>query len=86
MTGAKVTQADYPLVETTNFDEEMMAVIQDENFDYEDVCNDQFRIVPNDELLRPFLAAFANETKGMQRLSEAALWCPFSGTRTIWAQ
>jgi hypothetical protein len=41
-------------------------------------ANLQFRVVPNDDNLRPFLAGFASAAKGMPRLKDAMLWSPLS--------
>jgi hypothetical protein len=64
----------YPPFEQTAQDEEA-----DENVDYVDyqeTAKAQFRVMPDDDTLGPFLAAFAESTKYMPSLKEAALWCP----------
>ncbi|KAI8937309.1 hypothetical protein NX059_006516 [Plenodomus lindquistii] len=38
--------------------------------------NCQFRLSPNDDILRPFLSSFAKAAANMPELKEAVLWCP----------
>ncbi|KAJ4353386.1 uncharacterized protein N0V89_005115 [Didymosphaeria variabile] len=67
-------QEAYPPLEQTAEDRE-----DDMNVDYVDwvyTSSAQYRILPDDDTLGPFLAAFAESTKYMPRLKEAALWCP----------
>jgi hypothetical protein len=75
----KITDAAYPPLETTRYDEEMDDQIGEEgdrrNFGNE---NTRVRIVPNDTALRPFLTAFAKAASNMMALQEAVLWCPLT--------
>ena len=74
----EVTNASYPPLETTDYDEEMRQRIESEGDRRSEDNNVRFRIVPNDTTLRPFLAAFANAASNMIALKEAALWCPLA--------
>lgn len=75
----KVTDAAYPPLETTSYDEEMNNHIEDEgDWRYRGYKNTRIRIVPNDPILRPFLAAFAKAVSNMRALQEAVLWCPLA--------
>jgi hypothetical protein len=73
----KVTDTAYPPLETTSYDEKMKNVIEDEGR-YRDHKNTRIRIVPNDPILQPFLAAFAKAASNMRALQEAMLWCPLT--------
>ncbi|KAL1607710.1 hypothetical protein SLS60_002645 [Paraconiothyrium brasiliense] len=67
-------ESAYPPLEKTLQDEE-----EDEEEDYVDWqgwAHAQFRVMPDDDVLGPFLAAFAKSTQYMPSLKEAALWCP----------
>ena len=73
----KVTDASYPPLETTPYDEEMDLQVQlqgDRRF--MGSPNTCVRIMPNDTTLRPFLIAFAKAASTMRALQEAVLWCP----------
>jgi hypothetical protein len=75
----RVTDASYPPLETTPYDEEMdwqIALQGDRR--YEGSPNTCIRIIPNDTILRPFLAAFAKAASNMRALQEAVLWCPLT--------
>lgn len=64
----------YPPLEQTSQDLE-----EDDEIDYVDysaTAHAQFRIWPDDDIIGPFLASFAEATKYMPSLKEAALWCP----------
>ncbi|KAH6616894.1 hypothetical protein C7974DRAFT_402614 [Boeremia exigua] len=77
----KITDAAYPPLETTPYDEEMIEQIEDEgDWRYRGSPNTRCRIVPNHATLRPFLAAFAKAVLKMKALQEAVLWCPL-----VWA-
>ncbi|OAK99321.1 hypothetical protein IQ06DRAFT_251339 [Phaeosphaeriaceae sp. SRC1lsM3a] len=78
----EVTEASYPPLQPTDFDEEMRWEIEESGDRRSRGSeNDKFRIVPNDAILRPFLEAFANATARMSALQEAALWCPIAWQR-----
>ncbi|KAF2130886.1 hypothetical protein P153DRAFT_287537 [Dothidotthia symphoricarpi CBS 119687] len=75
----KVTNASYPPLETTPYDEEMDGQIEEEgDRRYRGSPNTRIRMVPNDTTLRPFLAAFAKAASNMRALQEAVLWCPLA--------
>ncbi|KAG9200029.1 hypothetical protein G6514_007625 [Epicoccum nigrum] len=76
---SQITDATYPPLETTSYDEEMVGQIAEEGDRRSNGnTNTRFRIVPNDTTLRPFLAAFAKAVTEMRDLQEAALWCPLT--------
>jgi hypothetical protein len=75
----KITDAAYPPLETTSYDEEMDDQIAEEgDRRSRGNINTRIRIVPNDTTLRPFLAAFAKAAAEMKALQEAVLWCPLT--------
>ena len=74
----KITDAAYPPLETTSYDEEMDDEISEEGDRRSCDINTRIRIVPNDSTLRPFLAAFAKAASEMRALREAVLWCPLT--------
>jgi hypothetical protein len=76
MEGFEITDASYPPLEESEYDEEMQENIDDHGHRENDNISSQFRIVPNDNTLRPFLTGFASATARMRLLKEAALWCP----------
>jgi hypothetical protein len=76
MEGFKITDASYPPLEESEHDEVMQENIDDHGHRENDNISSQFRIVPNDNTLRPFLTGFASATARMRLLKEAALWCP----------
>jgi hypothetical protein len=78
MAGFEVTDASYPPLEASEHDEEMRQYVDEYGHRQNDTLSSQFRIVPNDEILRPFLVAFAQAMAQMSSLKEAALWCPLS--------
>ncbi|KAF2445865.1 hypothetical protein P171DRAFT_520590 [Karstenula rhodostoma CBS 690.94] len=75
--GFEVTTKSYPPLETTDEDE-------DSELDYEYFNALDYRteaqccVVPNDETLGPFLAAFAKAAALMPALKQAALWAPLN--------
>lgn len=75
MSGYEITSASYPPLGTCIYDEVLIG-LDLEFYGEEYSLNDQRRIVPNNAVLRPFLAAFAKATARMTSLKEAALWCP----------
>lgn len=74
----KVTDAEYPPLETTSYDEEMDNEISEEGDRRSCDINTRIRIMPNDSTLRPFLVAFAKAASKMRALQEAMLWCPLT--------
>ncbi|PVH90435.1 hypothetical protein DM02DRAFT_22313 [Periconia macrospinosa] len=75
MVGFEVTDASYPPLEESEYDEEMQQNIDGHGHRKNDTISSQFRIVPNNDTLRPFLVGFASATAHMRLLKEAALWC-----------
>ncbi|KAJ4993164.1 hypothetical protein SVAN01_01516 [Stagonosporopsis vannaccii] len=72
--GFEITAAHYQPLTTSVEDQEV-----DRVYDYpewEVPIDAQFRVVPVDELITPFLAAFARAANSMPALREAALWSP----------
>lgn len=72
--GYELSENSYPPLEKTTED-----AFWDDRED--EICRDatasaQFRVMPNDETLLPFLAAIAKATAHMPSLHELALWCP----------
>jgi hypothetical protein len=76
--GYEVTDASYPPFETSELDLEMDALREERPCGCSTYANLQFRVVPNNDNLRPFLAGFACAAKSMPRLKEAMLWSPLS--------
>jgi len=81
--GFEVNDASYPSLEANDLDIRMWDELQRDGHRKCDQLTDRFRIVPNDEILRPFLEGFARATAEMISLKEAALWCPIMWDR--WA-
>ena len=74
--GFGVTAAHHQPLTTTAEDEQV-----DREYDYPDweLPNDaQFRVLPVDELIVPFLTAFVKAAVQMPKLQEAALWSPLT--------
>ncbi|KAF1971549.1 hypothetical protein BU23DRAFT_569717 [Bimuria novae-zelandiae CBS 107.79] len=70
--GFDITKDSYPPLEDTEEDE-----ASDYPFDWDSHCAwSRYRFIPNDDLLVPFLAAFAKATTRMPSLKQAALWAP----------
>jgi hypothetical protein len=78
MSGFEVIDASYPPLDTTEHDEDMLMYVEDNGHIETDHISSYFRIVPNDDILRPFLEGFARATSQMKLLKEAAVWCPLS--------
>jgi hypothetical protein len=78
MSGFEVTDASYPSFEATEEDNEMVDYVDTNGHVETDSISSRFRIVPNDNILRPFLEGFARATSQMRMLKEAALYCPLS--------
>jgi hypothetical protein len=76
--GYSVTDTSYPPLETTDYDERMLQDMSDEGAQLSETRNCHFRIVPNDEVIQPFLEALAKAATTVGKLKEAALWCPLS--------
>jgi hypothetical protein len=73
----EITDASYPPLETTPYDEEMDAQITWNGYREDtNISNTRIRIAPNDTTIRPFLSAFAKASSNMRALQEAMLWCP----------
>jgi hypothetical protein len=72
--GFEITTASYPPLGLDEVDEQYADEFQDYRWD---LCrNLQFRVVPNNEALPPFLAGFARAAAKMPSLRKAALWSP----------
>ncbi|KAF2440214.1 hypothetical protein P171DRAFT_435980 [Karstenula rhodostoma CBS 690.94] len=72
--GYELEERAYPPLETTNDDEYWCDRAEEVNWD--DSSHAQFRIIPDDEAISPFLEAFAKAAARMPQLAYAALWCP----------
>ncbi|KAF3003207.1 hypothetical protein E8E13_009710 [Curvularia kusanoi] len=71
--GFEITPAHYPPYETSPEDEEVDG--DDDNYiEWDQISEAQYRVVPNDELIEPFLTAFARATDAMPSLKVAAVW------------
>lgn len=75
---SSIGDSSYPPFETTAYDREMDEEYDDEAEGQAQDRNVQFRIVPNDLILRPFLVAFAKAATNMTNLREAAIWSPLT--------
>ena len=74
--GYEITEQSYPPLETTEMDESSDFYIIDYYNWVEHRVIAQYRVMPNDETLVPFLTAFAKSAALMPLLKEVALWCP----------
>lgn len=74
--GYELQSGSYPSFEQTVEDEEAHENL--EYVDWEETTLAQFRVMPDNELLGEFLAAFAKSTEYMPLLKEAVLWCPLT--------
>ncbi|KAL9110349.1 MAG: hypothetical protein Q9227_005080 [Pyrenula ochraceoflavens] len=74
--GFEITRSSYPPLEDTSDDEFWDEYIEDNGLRPTEVECKQFRVVPNDEVLVPFLTAFAKAASSMPVLKEAYLWAP----------
>ena len=73
-TGFQITEALYPPLENTDEDNTLDEYIEDSPPRRDGHSQLQFRVIPNEELLGPFLTAFAKAAAHMQKLKEAVLW------------
>lgn len=76
--GYQVTDASYPPLETTKYDEEMEERIEDFFPDYLTTKSSQFCVVPHDTYLRPLLEAFAKSAIQMRFLKQFLIWTSLS--------
>ncbi|KAJ4361027.1 uncharacterized protein N0V89_001596 [Didymosphaeria variabile] len=74
--GTEVNERSYPPLEDTADDKALDEEVEDDGLDIEVVNSKQFRVRPNDDVLTPFLTAFAKAAAEMPKLKEACLWCP----------
>lgn len=79
--GFEINENSYPSLEASDLDVLMWEEVEREGHRKCDQLTDRFRIVPNDEILRPFLEGFARVAAQMISLKEAVLWCPLSWDR-----
>ncbi|KAI1496857.1 hypothetical protein F5X99DRAFT_398859 [Biscogniauxia marginata] len=73
VTNFEVTEAHYPPLEDNETDAYWDDVWDTEGGREEMIAPDEFRIVPNDEVLEPFLEAFAKALGNMRAIEEAEL-------------
>jgi hypothetical protein len=73
--GFHITEKSYPPLETTQEDEETCSEMADYNWD-DNYFGAQYRVDPNNEVLVPFLTAFAKAASLMPSLKETVLWSP----------
>ncbi|KAF2183381.1 hypothetical protein K469DRAFT_668401 [Zopfia rhizophila CBS 207.26] len=76
--GFEVTSASYPPLEDTSDDEAWDEDIDENGLDTSTITTRRFRVQPNDEVLVPFLTAFAKAASSMPALKEACLWAPLT--------
>ena len=74
--GFDVTDDVYPPLATIDRDSNDDLEVADLDWDHE-YYHSQFRVEPNEEMLVPFLKAFAKAAALMPSLKEFALWLPF---------
>lgn len=74
--GYKLDESAYPPLETTTEDKYWCDRVDEVNID--ESSDAQFRIVPDDEAISPFLEAFVKAAARMPKLKHAALWCPLT--------
>jgi hypothetical protein len=74
--GFEVTDESYPPLADTPEDEEWDEDIDDNGLDISARSCTKFRVQPNDDVLVPFLTAFAKAAANMPVLKEACLWTP----------
>jgi hypothetical protein len=75
--GYEITENHYPPLLTAESDENADDAWIEQEYDWDDDCMIvQYRVEPNDEVLVPFLTAFAKAAASMPKLKEAALWSP----------
>lgn len=74
--GTEVNDQSYPPLQDTSDDEALDGEADDFGVNTEVVTSKQFRVQPNDEVLPPFLKAFAKAAQEMPKLKEVCLWSP----------
>ncbi|KAJ4288047.1 hypothetical protein N0V90_012063 [Kalmusia sp. IMI 367209] len=74
--GYELDESAYPPVETTTDDEYWCDRVDE--VDWDETSDAQFRVVPDDEAILPFLEAFAKAAARMPKLKDAVLWCPLT--------
>lgn len=72
--GLDVDDGSYPPLEDTSEDEALEEEVDDDGLDTEVINSKQFRVRPNNDVLSPFLTAFAKAASEMPKLKEACLW------------
>ncbi|KAF2821655.1 hypothetical protein CC86DRAFT_302458 [Ophiobolus disseminans] len=72
--GYEVTEASYPPLMDTLAEETLDEEAEDHGFQLSNVTCNKFRVQPNDEVLVPFLTAFARAASSMPVLKEACIW------------
>lgn len=70
-TGYTITKADYPPYEEVDPDLDDV-----DELDWNDILEEQNRVVPNEDTLIPLLRSFSRATTNMSRLKQALLWAP----------
>ena len=73
--GFQITEKSYPPLETTKEDKKTCSEMADYNW-HDNYLGVHFRVDPNNEVLVPFLTAFAKAASLMPSLKETALWSP----------
>jgi hypothetical protein len=71
--GYAVTERSYPPLATTAEDEAVDVDLMDYQWDANELCA-QYRVEPNDDVIVPFLMAFAKAAAAMPSLKVAQLW------------
>ncbi|KAF2871533.1 hypothetical protein BDV95DRAFT_572233 [Massariosphaeria phaeospora] len=75
--GYEVNESSYPPLEHTEDDECEDGEVKDSGFrSFEIIYDFQFRISPNENVLKPFLSNFAKAAANMPGLRTAVLWSP----------
>lgn len=74
--GFEVNEGSYPPLEDSSDDEALDEEVDDDGLNTEIINSKQFRVRPNDDVLSPFLTAFAKAASEMPKLKEACLWSP----------
>lgn len=74
--GIEVTSASYPALEDTPEDKTWDEDSSENDLDLSTGTSLKFRVQPTEEVLVPFLKAFATAASHMPRLNEARLWAP----------
>lgn len=81
--GLSITEASYPPLEDTSDDEHWYEWVDDHGLDTCTITDARFRVVPNDDVLVPFLASFARAACKMRSLKEACIWTTLYFNRGI---